>query len=193
MPPSHAELDDLQQVYALNRLFLNHLKDRAEQGCDCLGLPKRVITILKRSDPSQLDQIAEFPRALFNFKVTETPAAPELAPDDAAHGRARQAVQLTILITLWNFCHRSAYSAQAFFGLTAEVVGLLRNTALSDLPELGAHAQALRCAFASQEWLWEKLLTETDSRVRRELVLIALQPISATRHTLRQRSLPQLA
>lgn len=193
MPPAHGELDDLEQIYELNRLFLSYLKDQADRGLDCLGLPSQAQGILKRCGEDELDGVAEFPRALFDLELCDGPSQTRFEPRDRTSGQAQQALQLTILVTIWNFCRRSAYCARAFFGLSADMVRELRETPLSDLPDFAVGNNLVTCAFTESSWLWDKLLTANDPDFRRQLILVALQPSSPVPPARRSRHVKRTA
>jgi len=89
---------------------------------------------------------------------------------------AREALQLTVLLSVWNFCRQSSYVARAFFGLSLESVRRLRMTPLSDLPSLALGRDVLVCGLSRAHWIWPELLQHADDELRDQLALVALQP-----------------
>ncbi len=177
MSPTTAHDGDLDQVIELNRLFLRLLKTRAENRRACFGLDGAVVRRLREVPAAHVDSLAELPRALFSLDLG-TSASPgaaagrgETEPDGST-----QSLQLTALLTAWNFSRRNAYAARLFLGLTARQVGALKRLPLSDLPPLAASAGLIGCAFAQTTWLWRELLSATGPEQRRQLLLVALQP-----------------
>jgi len=171
---------DLEEVYELNRLFLNFLKTQIENRGDVMGLPPEAICILQRSEPAALERIAEFPRALFRVGFSAVGAAddPPLVKAGRIDAPGRQALQLTIFHSLRNACRQSAYRARAFFGLSLRDIHCLRTMTLFDLPNFALDSE-LGCAFENRPWLWEALLNADDTASRRRLFLVAFQPARA--------------
>jgi hypothetical protein len=180
MPVNNEDRDGLEQVYELNRLFLHFLRSQAMSGEDCLGLPRVAIESLQSMPQEQLDDVAEFPRALFTLSLGPAATQDRVLPTDTTALRARHAVQLTILLSVWNCCRNRSYRARAFFGLSLEAVRRLRMTPLSELPEIAVNTDLVACAFADSGWLWERLLTATNEQSREQLKLVALQPAAAS-------------
>jgi hypothetical protein len=176
MPASNDDLDGLEQVHELNRLFLHYLRSQAVARENCLGLPRQAIETLRSIAAEQLDRVAELPRALFSLRLGSEVARDRMMPGDTVTLRARQAMQLTILLSVWNCCRTSSYHARAFFGLSLETIRRLRMTPLSVLPEIAIAADLVVCAFSDSRWLWHRLLTETSELSRERLKLVALQP-----------------
>lgn len=177
MPPTATHDADLDQVVELNRLFLRLLQTRAEEGKPCLGLERAVARRLGVVPPERLDALAELPRALFRLNLDPSRRPGSVSPDRrAALDSATQSLQLTVLLTAWNFSRRSTYAARLFLGLNSAQVAALRMQPLSDLPQLAATDGLVGCAFERTAWLWQELLSAAHPEQRRRLLLVALQP-----------------
>lgn len=170
----------LAQVHEANRLFLTSLKGRDDETLERLGFPLAAVESLRRAEPEELDALAEFPRALFRLRIepraTRAPARAAVPVRAARDMSAAQILELTILYGVWSICRDSTYKARLFFGFSPREVHELRTTLLSELPSIALEALSIECAFAESAWLWHELLNETRPEVRRQLVLVALQP-----------------
>ncbi|HEX5421437.1 MAG TPA: hypothetical protein VFY39_15700 [Gammaproteobacteria bacterium] len=166
--------DALEQVHELNRLFLDLLQRSGNDGLARMRFPSEAREALRSADAFQIEAAAEFPRALFRIRIAATPAS--ASPALNADFDARQILELTLLYCVWTTCRESTYQARLFFGLSPREVHALRTTPLSDLPVLASASLSLACAFGDSAWLWRELLTETRPEVRRQLILVALQP-----------------
>ena len=172
-----AETDELDQVYELNRLFLHFLRDQAVRGRSCLGLPKACVPTLAATSAADIDSVAELPRALFALELGDSATAEAITPGNTPEARAMQSLQLTILLSLWHVCRRSAFRARSFFGLSNDAIRRLRGFALSELPAIAADSRLVACGFSESGWLWLELLATCDMTQRERLRLIAMQPI----------------
>jgi hypothetical protein len=171
-----SDLDPLQQVHELNRLFLKCLQDRVKDNLDCWGLPDAARLPLRRASPESIATIAVFPRALFDLTLDERSAG---AAYDARRDRddtARHALGLTVLLCAWTLSRQSAYQARLLLGLESRVIQRLRALQLGDLPRLAAVPSLVHCAFAGRDWIWSELVSETRPEARQHLALVALQP-----------------
>jgi len=167
--------DHLAQVHELNRLFLTVLQSCVREKLDCFALPNGARSVLRSASGLLLDSIAEFPRALFQISLDDSAAGAYLAPKTRME-TVRQSMNLTILLCAWTFSRQSVYQARFLLGMESRTIQQLRTLQLTDLQPLALAPQLVRCAFATREWLWIELLTETRPEVRRQLALIALQP-----------------
>ncbi|HEX6994837.1 MAG TPA: hypothetical protein VF339_11900 [Gammaproteobacteria bacterium] len=181
MPDSPLPAEPLEQIHELNRLFLRSLQQRKIEALRSVGFPSGAMTALRQASPEQLDAIAVFPRALFEFELDAQPAgsAPQGAALDSVP-LASRILELTIAYCAWTTSRDSAYHARLFFGLGADVIQALRATPLSKLPWLALTRARVVCAFRGAESLWRELLVETRPEARRQLVLVALQPALRT-------------
>jgi hypothetical protein len=169
-------LDHLQQVQELNRVFLAFIQTRLREQLDCLGLPVAARPPLRLASPEALDAVAAFPQALFRLELA--PRADALlqdatrsSPDTPLHDM-RSAI-------LWSARHaswHSPYQARLLFGLQAAEIQRLRALPLAELQRLAWAPGILRCAFADKDWLWRWLLRAPQPESRRQLTLLALQP-----------------
>jgi hypothetical protein len=169
-------VEQLEHVHELNRLFLMYLSTNVAGGGDGLGLPVRARRILVSTPASLLDGIAEFPRALFQIVLDDGPIT---EPLDAATDRVasfRHSMHLTILLCAWTLSRQSVYQARFLLGLSSAAIQRLRGFELRALPRLASAPRLLECAFATHDWFWTELLTDTRPEARRRLALIALQP-----------------
>jgi hypothetical protein len=179
MPFSPHDLDDLEQIHELNRLFLAYLRAAIDdERNDCLGLGAAGVAALKAASERMLGHLAEAPRALFRLRLGALDGH-RIADPVTRIDRARQALQLTVLLMAWNLSRRDGYGASLFLGLSHDEVRRLRLTPISELHELALGTELVACAFAETEWLWCELLTETHPEYRQQLMLLSLQPVEA--------------
>jgi hypothetical protein len=171
-----SDSEDLEQVYELNRLFLCFLRDQARHARSCLGLPRACLPRIAAAADTDIDAVAELPRALFVLELSDAATAEAWAPGHTAEARAMQSLQLTILLTLWHTSRRSAFRARSFFGLSSDTIRRLRGFTLSELPAFAAGSRLVACSFPDSAWFWSELLAAGDMTQRERLRLIALQP-----------------
>jgi hypothetical protein len=179
MPDSSLPGEPLEQIHELNCLFLRSLQARKIDGLRSAGFPAGAMAALREATPAQLDAIAQFPRALFEFVIDPPPSA----GSSPLHGGAAEAtgvtsriLELTIAYCAWTASRDSPYHARLFFGLGPEVIKTLRGTPVTKLPWLAMTRASVVCAFRDTGRLWRELLVETRPEARRQLVLVALQP-----------------
>jgi hypothetical protein len=190
MIPTAPEPHDLDEIYELNRLFLGFLRERAPDRVECLDLAPQTARLLGKAAPPMLESAALVPRALFRLRleVDDGPRVRERHGGSAE--QAAHALQLTLLHSAWNLSRRSGYKARLFLGLSLAQLRHLRAMPLSKLPSLAARPGLIGCAFGGAHWLWRGLLTETRPELKRQLLLIMLQPEvaqpSAARHAARR-------
>ena len=171
--PSTADCpDSLEQIYELNRLFLQSLRSQEAEDLRETKFPSGAVRALRSADADVLDAVAEYPRALFDVGLEE----PRMAAKMPAVSSARQILEMTIMFCAWKMSRDSEYHARLFFGMAPDVIHTLRTTALSELPRIALTRARIDCAFPDADWLWRELLTETRPEARRQLILIALQP-----------------
>lgn len=165
----------LEQIYELNRLFLRYLQSCKRERMLTLGLPKKAVAPLQEASSGQLEAVAEFPRALFQLVLDDpNPVGGENIFDNAS--LPARILELTIAYSAWSTSRESDYHARLFFGFCSEVIHALRTTPLSELPRIAVTSVRIVCAFQEAGWLWRQLVVETRPEVRRQLVLVALQP-----------------
>lgn len=168
--------DDLAEVRALNRLFVEFLAERARRGGDCMGLDRSAARTLRVAEPHSLEALAAFPRALFQVHVPRGRASRIADMQVEAVDVARYVLEVTILHSAWTLSRRTPYLAKLLLALEDHDVRELATLDLADIPAHCAAGETVVCAFAHYAWLWEKLLTESRPEARRQLLLIALQP-----------------
>src|SRR5690606_39130354 len=150
-------------------------QSRKMDGLSSAGFPKAAMDALRQASPAQLDAIAEFPRALFEFVIDSPPSPGSFAPNGAsteATGYTSRILELTIAYCAWTASRESPYHARLFFGLGPEVIQTLRATPVTKLPWLAMTRARVVCAFRDAECLWRELLVETRPEARRQLVLV---------------------
>ncbi|HEY8520378.1 MAG TPA: hypothetical protein VIN61_09870 [Gammaproteobacteria bacterium] len=174
--------EPLEQVYALNRLFLDYLQTSARNGGDCLGLPQPARAPLLAASDSVLESVAEFPRALFALRLADPPApGGGLRLPTTAQESARQALDITILLCAWHLSRHHVGQARFLLGLDSRSIQQLRHLRLADLPRYAGTPELLACALAHCAWLWVELFKPLPPEARRRLALVALQPAVAAR------------
>ena len=174
--PATARLEHLEPVHELNRSFLGFLQSQARVERDCLGLPATAHPPLRAADGTLLDNVAQFPRALFQVRCNGVVGAGQ---ESAAVGERGARYHELVLSILWAARHtsrQSPYQAQFLLGLDVAQIELLRSLALPDLGRLAAASDVVHCAFTDRDWLWHGILTDTRPESRRQLALVALQP-----------------
>lgn len=176
MHPLDRKPQGLEEVRELNKLFLAYLKRYVPERSERLGLPLAAIRPLGTASDEALEQLADFPHAIFRLDLDGFSTARIMDPRAFVRDPAHQALQLTVLVSVWNLTRKSRYSARLLLGMSDAEVKLLRATPLSELPRAALGADLVRCAFTEPDWLWPKLLTERGGEVKRQLLLIGLQP-----------------
>jgi hypothetical protein len=176
MPSRWPTAEQIEQVHALNRVFLSYLQSSVRDGLDTLDLPNGAGVALRRASKPLLDAVAEFPRALFRLSFDERSASGHKERLRSRAESMRHSVSLTILLCAWTFSRQSAYQARLLLGLETRVIAHLRSLQLGELQQLAFSPRVVLCAFPAREWLWIELLTETRPESRRYLALIAMQP-----------------
>ncbi len=174
--PATARLEHLEPIHELNRSFLGFLQSRARVQRDCLGLPAAAHPPLRAADDMLLDNVAQFPRALFQVRCEGIGAAGQELAAIGERDAVYHELALSILLAARHTSRQSPYQAQFLLGLGVAQIELLRSLALPDLGRLAAVSDVVLCAFTDQNWLWHGILTDTRPESRRQLALVALQP-----------------
>jgi hypothetical protein len=169
-------LDQLDQIYELNRFFLIYLQARARDKLDLCGLPPAAMGLLLGVSPEALHQVADFPHALFNLKLDAHGEALDRDERASRYDGARTALYLSALLCARTVSRRSVYQAQLLLGLDQRSIQQLKSSSLGDLQRLALRDGVLQCAFPQRERLWLNLLTETRGDARQRLAMVALQP-----------------
>ena len=174
--PANARLEHLEAVHELNRSFLGFLQSRARVERDCLGLPATAHAPLRAADRTLLDNVAQFPHALFQVRCHGVVGAGQELAAVGERDAGYHELALSILLAARHTSRQSPYQAQFLLGLAVAQIEFLRSLALPDLGRLAAASDIVRCAFTDQHWLWHGILTDTRPESRRQLTLVALQP-----------------
>jgi len=165
-------LDQLQQVHELNRAFLGLLQSRAVGERPCLELPITVRAVVASAVDGVLDIVACFPRALFELHFGLRAQLHKAVEFD----EAERELCLSILLAARSTSRYSAYQGRLLFGLDARGVARLSAAPLAELQRVACVPGTLQCAFRERAWFWHGLLTATRPELRRQLMLMALQP-----------------
>jgi hypothetical protein len=169
-------LEHLEPVHELNRSFLGFLQSRARVERDCLGLPASAHPPLRAADGVLLDNVAQFPRALFQIRCAGVVGAGQESAAVGERDARYHELALSILFAARQTSRQSPYQAQFLLGLGVAQIEWLRALSLPDLGRLASASDVVHCAFTDQDWLWYGLLTDTRPESRRQLALVALQP-----------------
>jgi hypothetical protein len=173
---AQVHLEHLEQVRELNRAFLALLQSRALTQRDCLGLPAGSRALLCAADAALLDNIARFPHALFQVRCDQPRAAATDLPATLERDASHHDLVLSVLWAVRHTSRQSPSQARLLFGLDTRELQFLRALGFPEVERLSSRPDVLGCAFAAQEWVWRRLLTDTRPESRRQLALIALQP-----------------
>ena len=168
-------LEHLQQVQELNRAFLGLLQSRAREQRSCLGLPTVVLPPLRVATSELLDACARFPRALFRLALDSRSRVPP-SPTGGVNDDAEHGLCLSILLAMRHTSRQSSYQARLLLGLESAEIEGLSALPLPNLQRLACAPGLLQCAFGDCRWFWPALLTATRPEIRRQLMLMALQP-----------------
>lgn len=168
-------IEDKDDVRELNRLFLSFLHHRAHERLDCLGLNDTTVATLRATPPVVLDQLADYPGALFRLKL-DTLRAPVADARPLSADPAQLCLQSGILNGVWHLAKRSTFGARLHLAMTDADVDLLRSMPLLELSRLALSVEFIGCAYLESEWVWIELLTETRPEYRRYLLLVGMQP-----------------
>jgi hypothetical protein len=134
-----------------------------------------VLPPLRIATPELLDACARFPRALFKLTLDSRSREPA-STGGASYDEAEHDLCLSILLAMRHTSRQSAYEARLLLDLEAVDIEGLSFLPLANLQRLACAPGLLQCAFAQTRWFWPALLTATRPEVRRQLVLMALQP-----------------
>jgi len=177
--PKPAPLDQLYQVHELNRAFVGLLQARVLGRRSCLALPESAHAAVAAASTPLLEGVAAFPCALFQVRLGSRPW-PSCADSADDFDDAERNLCLSILFAVRQTSRESPYQARLLFGLLPADVERLRSSALTDVQQLACAPGLLRCAFGDRDWFWPHLFTATRPELRRQLMLMALQPCLAT-------------
>lgn len=167
--------DPLDDISALNQLFVDFLRSAPREERQWVGLPDDVALLLQAGGSACIGALTAFPRALFELRLPaeQMPAVRDPVLATPSH---QALLQLSILNGAVNLSRRKPFAARLFLGLDERDVRRLRILTPAELLGLAAAKGVLTCAFSASAWLWRSLLTETRPEARRQLLLIAMQP-----------------
>jgi hypothetical protein len=176
MAATISTLDQLDQIFELNRFFLTYLQARVRDDGDACGLPPAAAQPLLAASLDMLDRVADFPHALFrlNLDAHREPLGPDLRA--SRYDEARTALHLSALLCARTVSRRSVYQARLLLGLDALSIQRLKSLSLGDVQRLALRDGLLECAFPQRARLWLNLFTETRGDARQRLAMAALQP-----------------
>lgn len=176
MSPSRPSLPALDEIRQANALFLHFLRSRPVLATGHFGLSQRVADLLCGARPGQIDQAADFPRALFRLQVPEEmPAASQHALMLADDG-GRHVLQATLFLSAWNITRMSGYAARMLLRLDDADIDRFRHAEMRSILQMSMGDHVLFAAFDDLEWIWQQLLTESRPECRQQLTLLGLQP-----------------
>lgn len=182
MSYSGPALEAVDQIRQLNRMFLTFLRERPRIAVERFGLSSSATSLLKHASLEEIERAADFPRALFGFRLPELRAPGTVADDESPAGARlvgepeRHVLQLTLLHSAWYLCRSSGYSARLLLRLGDAEVARLRAAEMSEIVTLSQVEHLVHAAFDHLEWIWRQLLKESRPEHRRRLWLIGLQP-----------------
>ena len=175
MQPSQPPLPAFDDVFEMNRLFLEFLRERAAIALGRFGMSQATHELLRAAPPSAVERAARFPRALFRLALPES--VPEVSNSFELLRRSGECVlELVLLHAARNLCRRSGYAARLQLGLTDVEVRCLRQADVQDLVAFSVADAVVFAAFDRLDWLWHELLSESRPDAWRRLLLIGLQP-----------------
>ncbi len=131
--PATDRLEHLEPVHELNRSFLGFLQSRARVERDCLGLPATARPPLRAADSGLLDDVAQFPRALFQVRCKDVAGSGHEPVAAGERGARYHDLALSILLAARQASRQSPYQAQFLLGLGVAEIQWLRSLALPDL------------------------------------------------------------
>ena len=170
--PLHG-IDELRQS---NRLFLGYLRSRPEIAVSHFGLPAAVAGLLRQATAEQVDQAADFPRAL--FRVSLPAIEPPLVMDSLSltHESGLRVLQLALLLNAWSLTRISGYSARLLLRLDDASIRRFRESGIEGILEMSRGAEVVRAAYDDLGWIWQELIVEARPERRQRLLLLGLQP-----------------
>jgi hypothetical protein len=171
-PPLHG-IDELRQS---NRLFLGYLRSRPDIATSHFGLPVAAAELLRQATADQVDQAADFPRAL--FRVSLPARAPTEVMDSLclAHESGLRILQLALLLNVWSLTRTSGYSARLLLRLDDASIRRFRDSEIEGILEMSRGADVVRAAYDDLGWIWQELIVEARPERRQRLLLLGLQP-----------------
>ena len=176
MSHQEAPLHGIDEVRQSNRLFLGYLRSRPDIAAAHFGLPAAAAELLRQATAEQVDQAANFPRAL--FRVTLPAVEPNVVMDSLslAHESGLRILQLALLLNAWNLSRTSGYSARLLLRLDDTTIRRFRESEMEGILEMSRGAAVVRAAYDDLGWIWQELIVEARPERRQRLLLLGLQP-----------------
>lgn len=178
MSPNSEPLSGVDELRQANRLFLEFLRARPGIAIGRFGLPEAAAGLLAGASRRQIENAAEFPRALFRLCLPSAGTDAVCDPLGPTADPGGHSLKLTLLHSARSLSRTSAYSARLLLRLADQEIEQLRRAELRDVLAMSHGDGILRTAFGDPEWIWLRLLTESRPEQRRRLFLIGLQPDS---------------
>jgi hypothetical protein len=172
MPQNFHAAAMIEQVQALNGLFLTHLHESLRSGGPVYGLSAPNARSLAELESLELESLAVLPRALFRIDLT----AVGLPQSPTPLGEVRRALHLTLLLTAAQASRQHPVLARFLFGLDATTQTRLTALPLTDYLQMVGLPGLVTCAFARRPSLWHAWLRARKGRLPTDLMLLALQP-----------------
>lgn len=175
---SHLEVPvyGIDEVRQSNRLFLGYLRSRPDIAASHFGLPAAAAELLQQASAEQVEQAADFPRAL--FRVTLPAVEPNVVMDSLSltHESGLRILQLTLLLNAWSLTRTSGYSARLLLRLDDATIRRFRESEMEGILEMSRGAAVVRAAYDDLGWIWQELIVEERPERRQRLLLLGLQP-----------------
>lgn len=175
---SHPELPlhGIDEVRQSNRLFLGYLRSRPDIAASHFGLPAAATELLQQATAAQVDQAANFPRALFRVSMPIDEPAQVMDSLSLAHESGLRILQLALLLNAWNLTRISGYSARLLLRLDDATIRRIRASEMEGILEMSRGAEVVRAAYDDLGWIWQELIVEARPERRQRLLLLGLQP-----------------
>jgi hypothetical protein len=169
-------LQGVDEIRQANRLFLAYLRSRPEIGTGHFGLPATATEFLRQATAVQVDQAADFPRALFRLCLPGGDPGSVMDSLSLAHESGLRILQLALLLNAWSLARISGYSARLLLRLDDASIRQLRAAEMGDILEMSRAGNVVRAAYDDLGWIWQELITEPAPERRQRLFLLGLQP-----------------
>jgi hypothetical protein len=169
-------LQGIDEVRQSNRLFLGYLRSRPEVATAHFGLPVVAAELLRQASAEQVDQAADFPRALFRIHLSAAEPTRIMDSLSLAHESGLRILQLALLLNAWNLTRVSGYSARLLLRLDDASIRQFRGSEMAGILEMSRAGGVVRAAYDDLGWIWKELITEERPERRQRLLLLGLQP-----------------
>ena len=175
---SHPELpiQGIEEVRQSNRLFLGYLRSRPDIAASHFALPAAATELLRQATAEQVDQAAEFPRALFRVNLPTVEPGRVMESLSLAHESGLRILQLALLLNAWNLARISGYSARLLLRLDDASIRRFRDSEMAGILEMSRGTEVVRAAYDDLGWIWQELIVEARPERRQRLLLLGLQP-----------------